>query len=502
MRVRRAGVHGAVIAGLVALAVSGDSVQPIALGALLLSLVADPLRARLAWLPWSAMLAAALAGAVLFALRGAAPVDVVGLALLALVLHRRLGGVSAADDRVAVLVSGLMLVVAGSRYETPILLAAVALWAVSTPLALLPAALDGLVSRPSASFRRLIAALALSVVAVSASLYPVLPRRSDEQVDPASSRTGFATEVTLGEFDALLDDTSEVVRYTLDPQVDGPLYLRGLALDAFDGTRWSASGGVTATQWQWPEVTPAGAHVLSVQVTDASEGVLFAAGQVRAVDATAAVRVGLDRHGSLRADGRPGPLSYRVLVSAPLGPADVAPRPPGEAPSFRYLDLPDTLEPRIHDLAREVVGAGAPIERARRVEAFLRSDYTYALTGLASDGAAPLDRFLFEDKAGHCQYFASAAAVLLRSEGVPARVVTGFVGGDLDARTGEWVVQNRHAHTWIEVFDGWGWVLIDPTPGPAATTAFPVSEWSVSEAAYGVWSSAVTDYDGAAQLAA
>ena len=77
----------------------------------------------------------------------------------------------------------------------------------------------------------------------------------------------------------------------------------------------------------------------------------------------------------------------------------------------------------------------------------------------------PLEHFLFETKAGYCQHFSGAMALLLRFGGVPARVATGFSPGGFRRRQGEWVVRDRDAHSWVEAwFDGIGWVTFDPTP--------------------------------------
>ena len=77
----------------------------------------------------------------------------------------------------------------------------------------------------------------------------------------------------------------------------------------------------------------------------------------------------------------------------------------------------------------------------------------------------PLEHFLFDTKAGYCQHFSGAMALLLRFGGIPARVATGFSPGGFRKRQGEWVVRDRDAHSWVEAwFDGIGWVTFDPTP--------------------------------------
>ena len=85
-------------------------------------------------------------------------------------------------------------------------------------------------------------------------------------------------------------------------------------------------------------------------------------------------------------------------------------------------------------------------------------------------GQAPLEHFLFEGRAGYCQHFSGAMALLLRMGGVPARVATGFSPGGYSKRKGAWIVRDTDAHSWVEAwFDQFGWVTLDPTP--AATPA-------------------------------
>ncbi|HYM58359.1 MAG TPA: transglutaminaseTgpA domain-containing protein [Solirubrobacteraceae bacterium] len=111
-------------------------------------------------------------------------------------------------------------------------------------------------------------------------------------------------------------------------------------------------------------------------------------------------------------------------------------------------------------------GARTPYEFVRRVDAFLDRDFRYdERPAPAGAGEVPLDHFLFTGRAGYCQHFSGAMALLLRLGGVPARVATGFSPGGFRRRQGEWVVRDRDAHSWVEAwFDGIGWVTFDPTP--------------------------------------
>jgi transglutaminase-like putative cysteine protease len=135
-----------------------------------------------------------------------------------------------------------------------------------------------------------------------------------------------------------------------------------------------------------------------------------------------------------------------------------------------HLQLPD-LDPRIRQLTEQLT-ANAPTQydKVRAVEQFLKTRYVYSLelTG------ASLATFLLERKAGHCEYFASAMAVMLRTVGIPTRYARGFLGGEYNDVGEDWIVRARDAHSWVEVyFPQVGWVTFDPTPAaPAGVRGF------------------------------
>lgn len=133
-------------------------------------------------------------------------------------------------------------------------------------------------------------------------------------------------------------------------------------------------------------------------------------------------------------------------------------------PGVEYLRLPDDLDPRIRGLAEEVAGdLENPYRVVRAVERFLLSRFRYARHD-PNKGPDPLATFLLESRRGHCTYFAVGMVALLRSLGLPARVVGGY-GGGIPGRPGEYVFRGEHAHAWVEVpFQGVGWIPFDPTP--------------------------------------
>src|SRR5207247_1141531 len=131
--------------------------------------------------------------------------------------------------------------------------------------------------------------------------------------------------------------------------------------------------------------------------------------------------------------------------------------------------LTGRLQPyaELYDRAREVAGqTRSPYAAAVALERWFRvtGGFTYSEQPQPTPGLPPLVGFVVETRAGYCQHYAGAMALMLRLLGIPARVAAGFVPGHY--RDGEWTVTDHDAHTWVEVwFRGYGWLPFDPTPG-------------------------------------
>ncbi len=121
---------------------------------------------------------------------------------------------------------------------------------------------------------------------------------------------------------------------------------------------------------------------------------------------------------------------------------------------------------RMEELATQIMGAAEDPagERARRLEIHLQTNYAYTLDFVGRDGENPLEDFLFEYKSGHCEYFASSMVLMLRGQGVPARLVTGFLGGEYNPVEGYFLVRQLSAHAWVEALVDGSWQIYDPTP--------------------------------------
>jgi transglutaminase-like putative cysteine protease len=156
-------------------------------------------------------------------------------------------------------------------------------------------------------------------------------------------------------------------------------------------------------------------------------------------------------------------LRYAVYSRMDRDPSDpVAPLSDKEREGL--LQLP-AVDPRVTKLARDWVGSEGPANAARAIEAHFHRDFRYSLQMPDKRAADPLAEFLFERKRGHCEYFASAMAVMLRTLGIPSRVTTGFYGGVYNSISGWHVLRASDAHSWVEAWiPGRGWVTYDPTP--------------------------------------
>lgn len=123
------------------------------------------------------------------------------------------------------------------------------------------------------------------------------------------------------------------------------------------------------------------------------------------------------------------------------------------------------VTPRIASMAARVMRQGTAAERAGRLESHLTENYSYTLDFVGRSPENPIEDFLFRYHSGQCEYFASSMVLMLRSQGIPARLVTGFLGGEYNPFEGYYIVRENNAHAWVEAYlAGEGWRIFDPTP--------------------------------------
>jgi hypothetical protein len=159
--------------------------------------------------------------------------------------------------------------------------------------------------------------------------------------------------------------------------------------------------------------------------------------------------------------GRPGRRLTYVAESVSAATLAVA----GDIRRSFYLSVPENMPPRIRHLAADIRHQGiSDADRLEQLEMYFRNGgFRYSRTGLPT-GEQALEQFLFDKKQGHCEFFAASFALVLRTAGVPARLVGGYLGGEYNDLGGYYLVSEEMAHVWVEAFiAGKGWVRVDPS---------------------------------------
>ena len=261
-------------------------------------------------------------------------------------------------------------------------------------------------------------------------------------------------------------NSNDIVAYMKAPHAT---YLKVRTFDHFDGARWSSSsqayrrkivetGKVELRQNQQSNFR----HVLDIERTLSAQ--LPVAPQPVTLWLPASV-IALD---TWEQPFLPQPLraGTRYTVDSHLEFIEGRPYAGDTPPLETDLQLPPDFDPRIAQLARRVTqDATGALAKATALEHHLRTAYDYSFQSIFdSQGFTPLSRFLFDEKRGHCEYFASAMAVMLRSLDIPARLVTGFSATQKNPLTGYYEIRALDGHAWVEAWiENTGWVTFEPT---------------------------------------
>ena len=156
----------------------------------------------------------------------------------------------------------------------------------------------------------------------------------------------------------------------------------------------------------------------------------------------------------------------------------------------RWLDVPEEYRSALHGLAEQLFAdAKTDRQKIRAVEHYFQENYSYHLGIEIPTGEDPLLYFLHEKPPAHCEYFASAAALLLRAGGVPARYVTGLVPGEWNPSGQYWIARNRDAHAWVEAYvENAGWITVEATPAEGVPSPDqPATRWAWWETLKSDW---------------
>lgn len=304
--------------------------------------------------------------------------------------------------------------------------------------------------------------------------------------------TGFSDGVRLGGHGLIKNDDTVVMRVEVGGEYRGRnapyLHWRGAAFDRYAGGQWSRSADAPDTVRQFHqgkhhlrydlgyaqpdqlEARLARAVKQEIYLEPLGYDVLFGASMPAAFRIDTGYRTPRfrdERNDEFRFPHSAG-IKYTVY-SLPDQPAVSRLRAAtGELPAGYgvYLQVPDAIGPDVRKLAVEITrNARTDYEKALAVESYLRENFSYTLEMASPGGREPLEFFLLERKKGHCEYFSSAMAILLRIADVPTRNVNGFLGGEWNEYSDYIAVRAGDAHSWVEVyFRGVGWVTFDPTP--------------------------------------
>jgi hypothetical protein len=369
---------------------------------------------------------------------------------------------------------------------------------------------------PAGRMAVLCVTMTATILALVVPLFLVLPRVSfgirRHPKGPMRLVSGFSERVALGEIGTIKESDAEVMKVRLSEPVSNlppALKWRGVALEDYDGRAWKRN---RTTRERIPDsggyfrlaAASRGTDILwqTCFLEALPTNVLFAAGRVLAVSGDLEY-LQRDASGALYTAPHPArKLRYTAISDvSPMDP-DRIPLEQGAAPDAvreSCLRLP-RLDPRISELAKRLTAREShPFSKARALERGLREGYRYSLELKGEPGNPdPLAAFLFQSRAGHCEYFATAMAVMLRQLGIPARLVNGFRSGEYNSLADAWIVRQYDAHSWVEAyFSPYGWMEFDPTPVEPRRTRSVLARWvnEVTDAMDMWWWEGVLAYD-------
>ncbi|RJS16817.1 DUF3488 domain-containing protein [Corallococcus sp. H22C18031201] len=351
-------------------------------------------------------------------------------------------------------------------------------------------------------------------VAGAVAFFVLFPRLNWTVVGPRSApglgaaTAGFSDTVRLGGAGTIKGNPRVVLRATLtpDPGLDAlGAYWVGRTYDTFDGQEWTSVG---APQKSGESIIlRPGSETLvhqRVELLPAYGGRTLVALEMPARLGNALVHTSLgtrrtvvQRLGGGEVRFVESGISYTYeAYSLPPNAEEGSTGKLSRAEHDQLLALPEGLDARVAPLAAKVLdGEREPLAAARKLAAWLQREYGYTLE-LSGEVADPVADFLFTRKAGHCEHFATALTLLLRTQGISARLATGFFGGE--RVDGAYLVRAGDAHAWTHVLvPGRGFVTVDATPPahrPTQSSAFVQRLLALYEALESRWRNSVVDY--------
>jgi protein-glutamine gamma-glutamyltransferase len=335
-------------------------------------------------------------------------------------------------------------------------------------------------------------ALLAMILLAGTVLFFVMPRISAGYLGGYSYGTdfssGFSDHVQLGRIGQIQQSNAVVMHIQIEGDTEGryDLHWRGIALAEFDGHTWSSlrdpfilsrqpdgSFGMPRREnaprsYAASELAKQKMIRYRVLMEPIGTNIFFLAPFGRSIRGDYRLLAGDSGGAVYDYDSQHAPSRYEATSDIATPSATELRKVRPEYPSYiaaTYLKLPQ-LDTRVPQLASQITkSAQNNYDKAGALENYLRTRFGYTLQLPQTNVKDPIANFLFERKQGHCEYFASAMAVMLRTLGIPSRVVNGFRSDEFNDITGSYVVRAKDAHAWVEAyFPGYGWQTFDPTP--------------------------------------
>ncbi|HMD31733.1 MAG TPA: DUF3488 and transglutaminase-like domain-containing protein [Candidatus Acidoferrales bacterium] len=369
--------------------------------------------------------------------------------------------------------------------------------------------------------------MSLGALAFGAVIFAVLPRFPAGYLGGLNFNptliSGFSDNVELGRIGEIKLHSAVVMRTRLDvPRDSTPdLRWRGIALTTFDGHRWYTpehnNAAVIAGGDGWYRLPSSHSDEVAGSFREVRYSVLL---EPLATDSLFLLAHPVSVRGPFgRETGNPvrdaptrfllvdqtdsvftpfnnfSKFLYEGRALVPVVPPEALRKASSDYPADikeTYLQLP-TLDPGIPRLAKEITQRNnTAFDKAAAIELYLRTRFGYTLQQPDPPPKDPLAYFLFRRRAGHCEYFATAMTVMVRSLGIPARYINGFLLGEYNDVADSYIVRGSDAHSWVEVyFPQYGWIPFDPTPPAGSKPEFSLGRlayyWDWFEMAWSEW---------------
>lgn len=324
--------------------------------------------------------------------------------------------------------------------------------------------------------------LIVLIILLAAPMFFLLPRVGGAGIggnqNGASTITGFSDRVSLGDIGKIQQNDQVAMRVRLENSKNStnPRW-RGIALDNFDNKTWSKSRKNVREPFNRDEK-----GTIKVDFAESQNDIVIQTFYLEPMDTQ--ILFALSRpvtiqgnFSTLAKDSEGGiqffrsnfeRISYKVYSDTSL-PNILELQKDNNSYSpeqQRYLQLPENLDNRIAQFAAKITqNTNNRYDKAKVIENYLQTNFGYTLE-LKAGGDQPVADFLFNIREGHCEYFATAMAIMLRTQGVATRIVNGFQTGDYNETADIFVVKQRNAHSWVEVYfpKENAWIPFDPTP--------------------------------------